>query len=257
MGEESLSQESVDPDLFSQRALENDSVLMSQQPQQLFSRPDKRIPLREMQRLVQQLGYAVGRINDVQRQRLFMGAVVKFTEVANGNDFEDCESLDNAINCHLNLSSSTSHLSQFSQENQENDCPMRRSCPPGPQSRKRLKSGNEMTVTKIRDSNKRRSQCGFCLVVGHCMTGCQERPEHSGPRGQERHDRSVHVGSGEPHSAQGRKTRSRRETVAAGMDDWHVLDSQTDQAHPHCPLLLQCHRGCFPLTERAGSQTLA
>jgi len=30
-----------------------------------------------------------------------------------------------------------------------------------------------MTVTKMRDSNKRRSQCGFCLVVGHRMTGCQ------------------------------------------------------------------------------------
>jgi len=102
-----------------------------------------------------------------------MGAVVKLAKVANGNDFEDCESLDNAINRHLNLFSSTSHLSQFSQENQENEGPMRRSCPPGPQSRKRLKSRNEMTVTKMRDSNKRRSQCGFCLVVGHHMTCCQ------------------------------------------------------------------------------------
>jgi len=171
---------------------------------------------------------------------------VKLAKVANGNDFEDCESLDNAINRHLNLFSSTSHLSQFSQENQENDCPMRRSCPPGPQSRKRLKSRNEMTVTKIRDSNKHRSQCGFCLVVGHRMTGCQERPERSGPRGQERHDRSVHVGSGEPHSAQGRKTRSRRETVAAGMDDWCVLDSKTDQAHSqNVQQTKHTHRMCW------------
>jgi len=40
MGEESLSRESVDPDLFSQRALENDSVLTSQQSQQSLSRPE-------------------------------------------------------------------------------------------------------------------------------------------------------------------------------------------------------------------------
>jgi len=101
-----LSQGSVDPGLFLQ-----DLSQQSMQPSSRNHLSNKKIPLKELLRLSNQLGYAIHGVHNIPKQRMFLGAVVKLTEVANGNELNDEESLCKAINQHLNMFSSTSHLS--------------------------------------------------------------------------------------------------------------------------------------------------
>jgi len=113
------------------------------------------------------LAFSIHGIQDKPRKDMFLGAVLKLREIANGNaNVVATQTLNEVLDNHLEIF--TRHMppqERFSVASAPSE--MRRGAPVGTNGGKRKKSANELRNTAMRNSNKQRAICSFCLKPSH------------------------------------------------------------------------------------------
>jgi hypothetical protein len=132
----------------------------------------KKLDLAAMMELTKELAYSINRVRDKDQQKLFLGAVVKLTEVAKGNaSLVDGQTLEALLESQLSLFTRNASSQQMFIDADKENLGMRRDALTD-RSKHRLKSRNELVRNGMRNSNKKEASCSLCHLHTHKAGPC-------------------------------------------------------------------------------------
>jgi hypothetical protein len=120
-----------------------------------------------MMELTKELAYSINRVHDKDQQKLFLGAVVKLTEVAKGNSsLLEGQTLEALLESQLSLFTRNGSSQPMFVDADKVNLGMRRAAMPD-RSKHRLKSRNELVCNGMKNSNKKEASCSLCHLHNH------------------------------------------------------------------------------------------